>query len=99
MRVYESSMTPVLLAQTALEKASENLRAAREKAASAINSNASLQTFYEAREAYKVKLVEYLNTVKEEGEKLPLTVAEMIKANLVYFKEILSKRMDQAKGQ
>lgn len=80
------SQISVSALQSALVAASDNLRAAKDKVTSALHTE-SMTTFLEAREAYKMKLMTYLSTMKESGEKLPEKIKEMIATNVEYLKE------------
>jgi len=84
--LYDAGKSQISVAQTALVTASDNLRSAKAKVTSALHTE-SVTTFLEAREAYKVKLMTYLSTMKESGEKLPVTIKEMIATNVDYLKE------------
>lgn len=94
MSIYDAGKSRIAVAQTALEKASENMRTAREKVTSAFQTD-SLNTFYDAREAYKAKLSAYLAEMKERGEKLPTTIAQMIASNVAYLREAIVSLKDQ----
>ena len=97
MSIYDAGKSRIAIAQSALEKASENMRAAREKVTSAFHTD-SLNTFYDAREAYKAKLNTYLAAMKERGEKLPSTIAQMIASNVTYLREAIVSLKDQPTG-
>lgn len=97
MSIYDAGKSRIAVAQSALETASENMRAAREKVTSALHTD-SLSTFYDAREAYKAKLSTYLATMKERGEKLPTTIAQMIATNVTYLREAIVSLKDQPTG-
>ena len=83
--------------QSALVAASDNLRAAKDKVTSALHTE-SMTTFLEAREAYKMKLMTYLSTMKESGEKLPEKIKEMIAMNVEYLKESVISFKDSPSG-
>ena len=97
MSIYDAGKSRIAIAQSALEKASENMRTAREKVVSAFHTD-SLNTFYDAREAYKAKLNTYLAAMKERGEKLPSTIAQMIASNVTYLREAIVSLKDQPTG-
>lgn len=94
MQIYDAGKARIAIAQSALEKASDNMRAAREKVTSAFHTD-SLNTFYDAREAYKAKLNTYLAAMKDRGEKLPSTIAHMIASNVTYLREAIVSLKDQ----
>merc|ERR1712070_1309862 len=91
---YEGLKSKSSVAQAALESASDDLRAARESVASSLHTE-SIQTFYQAREAYKKKLTTYLSALKKEGKKLPSTISEMIFKNVEYLKDCIVSLKDQ----
>ena len=97
MSIYDAGKARIAIAQSALEKASDNMRAAREKVTSAFHTD-SLNTFYDAREAYKAKLNTYLAAMKDRGEKLPSTIAQMIASNVTYLREAIVSLKDQPTG-
>merc|ERR1711907_534396 len=94
MSLYDAGKSKVSVAQAALEAASDNLRAARESVASSLHTE-NIQTFYQAREAYKKKLTTYLSALKKEGKKLPSTISEMIFKNVEYLKDCIVSLKDQ----
>ena len=98
MSLYDAGKSKVAVAQSALESASDNLRAARESVASSLHTE-SIQTFYQAREAYKKKLTTYLSALKKEGKKLPSTISEMIFKNVEYLKDCIVSLKDQPTGE
>jgi len=98
MSLYDAGKSKVSVAQAALESASDNLRAARESVASSLHTE-NIQTFYQAREAYKKKLTTYLSALKKEGKKLPSTISEMIFKNVEYLKDCIVSLKDQPTGE
>lgn len=94
MSLYDAGKSKVAVAQSALESASDNLRAARASVSSSLQTD-TLKTFYQAREAYTKQLESYLSTLKKEGKKLPATISEMIFKNVEYLKDLIVSLKDQ----